>query len=103
MKTKKKIMSKLQKEYIAVVNKYLDMFIKKQGYEFSSWVSDDVGGIACFIEQYFFSFDDIRMDIDRKIKKGLIFEWQDDGVENHEKGNINYNSYILGLRFSDLK
>lgn len=95
-------MSNLKIEYSQIVNKYLIMFVKKQGYEFSYWVSDDVGGMACFIEQYFFSFDDIRTDIDKKAREGLIFEWQDDGLENQEKTPMNYSSYISGLRFSDL-
>ena len=97
-------MTPLQKSYIAIAEQYLKAFIKKQGYEFSYWVADDVGGVACFIDQYFFGFDDIRIDIDKKAKKGLIFKWQDDVVDNHEKkGNINYISYIKGLMYKDIK
>ena len=32
------------------------LFEEKHGYEFSYWVGDEPGGIACFIDQYFFNF-----------------------------------------------
>jgi len=88
----------LKKEYEAICNEYIKDFVKKQGYEFSYWVADKVGGIACFIEQYFFNIDDIRYDIDNKVKKGRIFEWQDFCIENSEnecERNVNFESYLL--------
>jgi hypothetical protein len=103
MKKKPKKLSELQVTFNFVAEKYIQKFEKKHGYEFSSWVSDEVGGIACFIEQYFFSFDDIRYDIDNNVKKGLIFQWQDDGVENGAKDNINFRSYVMGARFPLVK
>ncbi len=108
MKKTTKKLTEFQKEYNNIVNKYLLRFVKKHGYEFSDWISD-VGEIACFIEQYFLNFDDIRYDIDNNIKKGLIFQWQDDGIEHamkHNYGykdNINFKSYISGLRYEDLE
>lgn len=109
MKKKVNKLSKFELEYNEIVFKYLKKFEKKHGYEFSNWVSNEIGGIAVFIEQYFFNFDDIRTDIDNNVKKGLIFTWQEDGVEyalnnpNEETTNINFKSYISGLRYSDLK
>lgn len=103
MKKQTKKISELEKSFIKIANEYIAKFEKKHGYEFSSWVSDEVGGICCFIEQYFFSFDDIRYDIDNNIKKGLIFQWQDEGVENGAKDNINFRSYVMGARFQMLK
>lgn len=105
MKTKKpskERIASLKKVFEFVAEQYIEAFVNKQGYEFDGWVSDDVGGVAVFIEQYYFSFDDIRMDIDREAKKGLIFQWQDEGIEN-PKLKINYDSYIMGLRYEDLK
>jgi hypothetical protein len=109
MKKQVKKLSELQVTFNFVVEKYITKFVKKHGYEFSNWVSDEIGGIAVFVEQYFFDFNDIRMDIDNNVKKDLIFKWQDDGVEyalknpNEETTNINFKSYISGLRYSDLK
>lgn len=103
MKQKTKKISELEKTFIKIVELYIAKFEKKHGYEFSSWASSDIGGICCFIEQYFFNFEDIRYDIDNNVKKGLIFQWQDDGVENESKDNINFKSYVMGARFPMLK
>lgn len=102
-------MKKIQKQYQDVVNQYLKKFIKKHKYEFSYWVCDEIGGIACFIDQYFFNFDDIRFDIDNKVEKELIFRWQDDDVE-HNLGilddncveHIDFISYSSGIRYKNL-
>lgn len=103
MKNKTKKLSELQVTFNFVVEKYIQKFEKKHGYEFSDWVSDQVGEMACFIEQYYFHFDDIRYDIDNNVKKGLIFKWQDDGIQNGAKDNINFKSYVMGARFPVLK
>jgi len=91
----------LKKRFEAVANEYLLKFIKKQDLDFDGWIGDDVGGIASFICQYFFNFDDIRYDIDNKCKKGLILHWQDDCLEN-KPNYINYYSYHKGLKFDML-
>lgn len=101
-KEKKVRLTALQINYNRAVNDYLELFVKKHGYEFTDWVSGEVGGIACFIEQYFFNFDDIKFDIDNKIKKDLIFQYQDDSLA-HPKKNMNFRSYAKGLRFEDIK
>ena len=97
----------LKDEYKKVANEYINSFVKKHDYEFSGWVANDVGGMACFIEQYFFNFDDIRYDIDNKLKKDFIFKWQDDSIDYHfnsdvDRPSINLRSYHNGLRYSDL-
>lgn len=103
MKKQTKKISELEKSFIKIVELYITKFEKKHGYEFSDWVSGNVGEMACFIEQYYFNFDDIRYDIDNNVKKGLIFQWQDEGVENGAKDNINFRSYVMGARFQMLK
>lgn len=99
-------MTKLQKKYNLICEEYIAKFVKNQGYEFSYWTANEVGSIACFIDQYFFNFDDIRFDIDNKCPKGLIFKWQDDGLEFHQEtgdtSRINYKSYNMGLRYEHL-
>lgn len=109
-KISKEILNKkttLKEQYEQAVNRYIEKFVKKHGYEFTDWVADEVGGIAVFIEQYYFNFTDIKYDIDNKVKKGLIFQHQDDSVEHHLTVNqeeiINFRSYAMGLRYEHLK
>lgn len=94
---------KLKIKFEDICNEYIEKFVKKHGYEFSYWVGDDIGGMACFIDQYFFSLDDIRQDINRGAIKELIFRWQDDCVEFDYFRDVNFNSYIMGLRPKDIK
>lgn len=90
----------LKQKYDDACNEIIKHFIKKQGYEFSYWVADEIGRIACFTN-HFLRMSDIILDLNKKAEKGLIFKWQDDCIENETK-YINYNSYIMGLRFKDL-
>lgn len=100
----------LKKEFIAVANKYIAAFEKKHKMELEFWVSDDVGGVASFGDTYFFSFDDIRLDVDSGAPKHLILDWSNDRLDEHyaaegekrEERHINFNSYRTGLRFKDL-
>ncbi len=91
---------KLKKRYEDVCNEYVDAFVKKQGVVFDGWVGDDIGSIAGFCEQYFFSLSDIVWDINANCPKGLILKWQEDCVSNPER-SINYYSYSKGLRIVD--
>jgi len=98
----KESFEKLQNKYESVCEKYIQVFSKKQDVEFDGWIGGQIGGIAEFIGQYFFNFQDIVWDINSKQPKGTILQWQDDCLENAPK-SINYFSYTKGLRFSDLK
>lgn len=97
----------LKTDYEKIANEYLKLFVDKQGYEFMYWIADEVGSIACFVDEYFINFSDIKYDIDNDIEKGLIFKWHDDNVNYNmnrkDKKNINYHSYCRGLRFELLK
>ena len=92
----------LKKEYEKLCNEYVKKFVKKHGYEFDYWIADDVGGIASFIEQYYFNLSDIRYDLENKILKGEIFKWQDENVEVQDGRFINFNSYCMGLRVKQI-
>jgi hypothetical protein len=89
-------------QYELVCNEYIKKFCKKQSIEFDGWVGDEIGDIAGFAEQYFFSLSDIVWDINSRQPKGLILSWQDDYVSNPTKA-INYFSYTKGLRSTDIK
>ena len=97
----------LQTQYENVCNEYVRRFCEKQDIEFDGWISDEVGGIASFISQYFFNMSDIILDISTNQPVGFILDWQSDGVDfnllKDKTEYINYNSYIMGLRYYDLK
>ncbi len=100
-------LQELKKQYEFVCNEYVQKFCNKQEMESDGWVGNDVGGIMSFACQYFFSISDIVFDINYKQPKGLILQWQNDGVEhnifNDKNENINYKSYAMGLRYEQLK
>jgi len=93
--------------YENICNELLQKFITKQGIEFDGWIAEEVGTIACCSSQYFFNFEDIVHDLKTKQPKGLILDWLMDGTDYNmfrEKTQyINYKSYTIGLRYSDLK
>lgn len=98
-------LTELKHKYEEVCNEYVKKFQDKQDLEFSFWVGNEVGGIACFIDQYFFSLSDIALDLHTKQPKGLILQWEDDGLDifkNPSEQRINYHSYTLGLRYENL-
>lgn len=83
-------------------NHLVKLFAEKQGLDFDFWVSDIIGGVASFSWHYFFTIDDIVIDLKTKQEKGLILEWHESGIENNPL-KINYYSYTKGLRYKDLK
>ena len=89
--------------YEKACNDLIALFSKKQDLEFSFWIVDEVGGVACFSEHYYFNLSDIILDLKTNQKKGLILDWHDEDVEaNLFKENptmINYKAYTMGLRF----
>ena len=98
--TKKEIKN-LKKRYDNICNTYVKIFCEKQDMYFEGWVGDDVGSIAC-CNDFFFNLNDIILDIDTNQEEGYIINWYYDNLEIEDK-NINYYSYIKGLRIKDLK
>ncbi len=76
------------------INLYIEKFCKKHDLYFEYWIADRVGGI-CQISEYYFNFEDIRIDLELKQPKDFIIDWYDANLENEEY--INYTSYIKGL------
>ena len=83
------------------IDLYTDLFCKKQCCDEMGWIGNTKGGINCFADAYL-SFEDIRIDLEMNVPKGEIFKWYWDNIENNKKA-INYYSYVLGLRISDIK
>lgn len=92
---------KLKTALDAAIIGYIKAFEKKHDVAFDWAVNDDLTGSLSFGDNYF-SMSDIVQDINKKYKKGLIFEWQNASIEAHFKSIdkvINLNSYAMGLRY----
>lgn len=86
--------------YNLLCNEYIRKFEKKHDLSCDGWVGGTIGGIAEFINQYFFNLDDIVYDINNNLPKDMITDWQDHCLEYDV--TINYRSYSKGLRANDL-
>ena len=90
---------KLKNKYEKIVNEYLQIFIEKQDFDADDcyWIGDKIGEILSVNEQYYFSFDDIRFDVDNNVKESLIFRWHDESLDNYfkkKKYKVNYENYL---------
>lgn len=92
----------LKHRFENIANEYLNIFTEKQEIEFDFWVGDEIGGLASFNTEHFFTLDDMRIDIDHDAPKGLIIQWHYDNLDAGRDNWINYPSYIKGLRHADL-
>lgn len=80
---------------------YIKIFCMKHQLEFDFWV-DYTGGTASFSQQYYFTIDVIRYDIDKNCHRDLIIQWQYDNMEqctSKEDIFINFPSYVKGARY----
>ena len=73
-------------------------FERKQDLYFDFFVCDDVTGIACFSNGFYFNISDVCHDLFTEQIPGLIIQWMYDSMDNKDK-TINYQSYCMGLRF----
>ena len=92
-------MMKLKTKYNKIVEQYLIAFVEKQDLDIEDcyWIGDKVGEILSVNEQYYFSFDDIRFDVDNDVKESLIFRWHDESLDNYfkkKKYKVNYENYL---------
>jgi len=97
-----KNLANLKKRYESICQDYIDVFCEKQGLEFDGWIADEIGGMASFVSDYFFTISDIVFDINNDIPVGVILNWQDDSVSIDSEFQINFRSYSKGLRYADL-
>jgi len=90
-------MKNLKKSYEKITNEYLDLFIKKHDFNIEDgyWVGKQVGGVI-MIGDYYFNFDDIRLDIDLNVEEKTIFDWYEFSAE--KESNVNYSLWIKGYR-----
>jgi hypothetical protein len=101
---KQQTFKSLQKQYEKVCNEIVKMFCKKQDVEFDFW-DRQVGEVANFIGEYYFTMSEIILDLESKQPVGFIFEWHradiDFNMFRKEPFHLNYASYIKGLRFNE--
>ena len=71
---------------------YINCFEQKHSISFDGWVGQEVGGVAMFGD-FFFNYDDIRLDIDNKARKDLIFNWYDLVLEDNRSPN--YETWLI--------
>ena len=90
----------LKTQYENICAEYIRIFCEKHEMEFGGWVGDTVGGVA-YLNDFFFDFRDIVLDINTDQPKNAIVKWYYDNQDNPEKW-INYYSYTLGLRVKDV-
>ena len=97
----------LKERYEAICEEYRELFLEKQGFSYSYWIADEIGGVLSCNEEYYFNINDIRYDIDNDIEVGLIMQSQDDFLEAYNKDketkHINYKNYAKGLRYEQFK
>lgn len=96
-------MKPLEERFKDICNEYLCLFCKKHDVYDSGWVGGLVGGII-EISDCYFSLGDISLDIDLDAlneEKNSIWDWYWCNVESQE--NINYYSYLKGLRVDNFK
>jgi len=89
-------MKNLRKTYENSVKEYLSQFIIKHDFpELEFWVGDEIGGIAQ-IGDYYFNFQDIKLDIDDNIPEPTILDWYEYSVENEIK--VSFKKWLDGRR-----
>lgn len=88
-------------KYKDCIQEYIDLFCKKQ----NCYLEFNSGNILCFGDNYF-NLDDVIYDLNNNCKKGMIFKWQNEGVDVHWKypdlPHMNYNSYNMGMTYDFL-
>ena len=95
----------LRNQLNRILNKYISAFSEKHGIEFDYAIGDDLMNILCF-HDYFVNITDVIHDIDNDSPKGVFFEWYNATLSNVVSADfdksINYNSWCMGLRYTDL-
>lgn len=99
-----KQLNSLIKDYETSVNKIIDIFLLKQGFEkqTSDWVGGIGTGILCIIGEYYFDFEDVLLDLKNNCEPEFILKWHSetiDAILKDSENRLNYKSYINGLRY----
>ena len=84
------------------IQEYVNLFCNKHDMELDFWVADLSGTVGSFGD-YFFGFEDIRLDLETNQPEEEIFKWYEANLELGMKNQsgINYYSWIKGYRPED--
>lgn len=91
----------LRKQYENIANAYLKAFCEKHNFDYEdarrSWVADEPGGV-CLISDYYVTYDDMRLDIDRDVPEDEYWDYYNYSVQAAEYGFTcpNYSSWLEG-------
>lgn len=77
------------------IQNYIDVFCKKHDIKFEYWIADQVGEVAAFGD-FFFSFHEIRHDLETAQPKDKIFEWYERNITAGPCNHVSYCSYVKG-------
>ena len=106
MNKQENIKRQLYRELRGVLSAYIQMFEDKHEVDMQYSVDEELIGVLCFGDAYFFHIADVVYDIDHDLPKGLILQWAEDSIDdskNPTRQTINLHSYAKGLRFEDLQ
>ena len=88
------------REALQWINHIGELFAEKHEYEFTG----RLGNTFSFIDEYFFSLDDVIYDLSNNIEKGKIFKWHREVLERTEKKLrvMNFETYCMGLTWDEI-
>ena len=93
----------LRSNYEKACNAYLEEWCKKHEFDIreADWVGGDIGGVV-FIADFYVSFEDIMIDIDRRAPRGEYWRYYDYAMDCQWLG-ISYPNYNHWLRGAPIK
>lgn len=88
----------LLNNYYASCNALLEAFCRKQGFNHSYWIAEEIGGVADCDEFFTFGMGDIVIDLHRNAPKGEITKWHEYNTRCMALGTngCNYSSWLKG-------
>lgn len=71
---------------------YVDIFCEKQETYSLGWTANIKGSCVCIADAYL-SFEDIRLDLEYDMEKGVIWDWYWDNIDLGENA-LSYYAFI---------
>lgn len=91
------IIQVMKNKYDLVCSAYVNTFADILGIEFDNWVGDNVGEVANFSDDSFYSFEIVKYFVDNAIDADTIQDWYDYTLEFGEHIYFNPKAYV-GLK-----
>lgn len=94
--------TELKKRYDEIVTDYILAFCRKHKCYIESFVGDEKDGIAC-VADCFLHFNEIKLDIDLRVNKDLIWEWYYKNVNAHMEDDDRFPNFENWLKLNKKK